>query len=446
MKVYKLAGNYITDIELLKSVPEMIKGKNLVIVTSADSDLEKEMLIAARLAEGGNSQYMDSFSNIYETVNKINISFTQAISQGITRTLSDIRDILEGVYLVKYLSPSSEAVLRQLSSFITAEILKAYLNTVGEEYQIADPTNLFVSGKKTIGSTIDLDKTTPKFKDVKAKTIIPGGIAADEEGRPTIPGQYSFDYTAVVAATALEAEEIVIWTDKEGIYTADPDIVEEAYLIEKLSPQEAMELSYFGAKIIHPFAFNQAFAHGIPIFITHSQLEEGKGTYISEKNEPPSQIISGIASIKDCAIVTICGSELTGKRGFAAEVFTQLAASGVNILMISQASSENSICLVCTKEEAFKAQKTLSRHLQQSIKANTIQEISLIQGVEIISVVGQGMKDRPGTAGKIFSLLGDEKISILAIAQGSSEYSISFAIKQEHSAVALKKIHKDFLG
>jgi aspartokinase/homoserine dehydrogenase 1 len=222
--------------------------------------------------------------------------------------------------------------------------------------------------------------------------------------------------------------------------------VENAFVIPEISYQEAMELSYFGAEVIHPYTMIPAVERDIPILIKNTLNPSAPGTVIKKTITPHKRPITGIASIQNVALINVEGSGMIGTPGIASRVFGALADSGVNVIMISQASSEHSICLVFRENQADRALESLNRELAEQVRTKRIEAFNIREGLEIISIIGENMIGTPGIAGKVFSAVGDCGISILAIAQGSSERSISFVIDKADRSTALNTVHNAFLG
>jgi aspartokinase/homoserine dehydrogenase 1 len=244
----------------------------------------------------------------------------------------------------------------------------------------------------------------------------------------------------------MDSEIVEIWTDVDGVLTADPRVVKNAFAIPQLSIEEAMELSYFGAEVIHPYTLMPTIDKKIPVIIKNTLNTEATGTVISSDPVLRSRAITGIASIDNVSFINIEGGGMLGIPGIASSIFGALAEAEVNIIMITQASSEHSICIVCRSIEVDKAIKYLNKKLEYEIKTKKINRIDIKNNLEIIAVIGENMKGMTGISGKLFSSLGDSKINILAIAQGSSERNISLVIENKDKYKALNTIHKTFIG
>jgi aspartokinase/homoserine dehydrogenase 1 len=280
--------------------------------------------------------------------------------------------------------------------------------------------------------------------------VIPGFIGATTRGVTTTLGRNGSDYTASIIGAGASAELIDIWTDVDGVLSADPRLVPGAFVMPEISYEEAMELSYFGAKVIHPYTMIPAVEKRIPIRIKNSLNPAAPGTMIGapehltgKRSDHP---ITGIASIEGISLVNIQGGGMIGIPGIAARIFGALAREGISIIMISQASSEHTICLVFRTEQAQRAVAALEGELAAELASKRIQGFELVSDLLIVSVIGENMRGTRGIAGRLFTALGAAGINILVIAQGSSERNISIVVEQASHALALRTIHAAFLG
>jgi bifunctional aspartokinase / homoserine dehydrogenase 1 len=274
--------------------------------------------------------------------------------------------------------------------------------------------------------------------------VITGGIASTPEGTTFVLGWS--DYSAFLVGGALKAELIEIWTDVDGVMSADPRHVPDAFIVRELNYQEAMEMSYFGARILHPQGMIPAVEEGIPIRIRHGLRPEETGTLISAGASRSRSPLRGIASIDRVALVNIEGGGMVGIPGVAARVFGALARARVNIMMISQASSEHSICLVFRETESGRALEALQAELDPELETNSIQPPGLRGDLVIVAVIGENMRGTPGISGRLFSALGQAGVNVLVIAQGSSERNISLVIGKKDEGAALRAVHAAFLA
>ena len=276
--------------------------------------------------------------------------------------------------------------------------------------------------------------------------VVTGFIAATETGVTTTLGRNGSDYTASIVGAGTEASAIEIWTDVDGVYSADPRFVPGAFVLPEISYQEAMELSYFGAKVIHPYTMVPAVEKGIPLWIKNTLNPEAAGTQIAAHTSSQAEYITGIASIENVALLNIEGGGMVGLPGIAGRIFSTLAAAKINIVMISQASSEHSICFVIPDADAPRAKRALETELVQELHRKVIQRVAVERDLEIVAVIGENMRGKPGISGWLFQALGEAAINVLAIAQGSSEMNISFVVHGRDREQTLKVVHRAFFA
>jgi aspartokinase/homoserine dehydrogenase 1 len=274
--------------------------------------------------------------------------------------------------------------------------------------------------------------------------VITGFIASDSNGVTTTLGRNGSDYTASLVGSALEVDVIEIWTDVDGVYSADPRYVDHATVLDGVTYREAMELSYFGAEVIHPYTMIPAIETGTPLVIRNTMNPAAPGTVISSASSSRDSLITGIASIESVALLNVEGSGMVGISGIAGRIFGVLAAARINIIMISQASSEHSICFIVRDEQAEPAVRALQSDLELEIHQKKIEEIQVQRDLEIVAVIGANMRGRPGISGRVFSSLGDAEVNVLAIAQGSTEMNISFVVHRDDRRRTLNAVHSAF--
>jgi bifunctional aspartokinase / homoserine dehydrogenase 1 len=274
--------------------------------------------------------------------------------------------------------------------------------------------------------------------------VVTGFIGATEDGFTTTLGRGGSDYSASIVGSVMGAREIIIWTDVDGVMTANPRVVREARRLPQISYLEAAELSYFGAKVLHPKTIAPAVEHGIPVYIRNSFQPEEAGTRIVAESVNDAGPVRAITAISRLTLLTVQGKGMIGLPGVAARLFSTVAHENINVLMISQSSSEYNICLVIEEKFGRKASTALGRAFAAEIDHGLIEGIDLHNGVSIVAVIGSGMRGKPDVAGRVFTLLGREGIDVLAIAQGSSELNLSFVLSSEHEDQAVRSIHNEF--
>lgn len=453
----KFGGSSLANAEKIQNVFSIVTSRNYsqpAVVLSAMKGVTDSLLSAAKTAESGNEKYKQQFQKIRElqrnTVDKLFSSERKnRVFETIDGLLQELELILTGVELVQECSPRSLDLIASFGERLSCTVFSEFLLEKGHEAWMFDTRDAIVTNERFGSASVKFEPTyrniAGKLQSAEGIAVITGFIARSEEGITTTLGRNGSDYTASLAGAAVGAEKVEIWTDVDGVLSANPKLVKNAFVIKELNFQEAMELSYFGAEVIHPSTMIPALEKDISIYIKNTLNPAAEGTRISREAAPNPHAITGIASIKDTALINIEGGGMIGVPGIASRVFKTLAEADINIIMISQASSEHSICIVTRREEAARALPVLERDLQPEIESKVIQHFDLLDNLEIVAVIGENMKGIPGISGKLFSSLGDAGINVLAIAQGSSERNISFVISAEDTKAALTVIHKSFL-
>jgi len=274
--------------------------------------------------------------------------------------------------------------------------------------------------------------------------VVTGYIAATAKGIPTTLGRGGSDFSATILGAALDAQEIIIWTDVNGVLTADPRIVPDAVTLEEVSYSEAGELAFFGAKVLHPMTLRPVIESGIPVWIRNSFEPHKAGTKITQTARPSAQCVKAVTATRDVALITVAGPGIIGVPDIAARIFVATASVRANIVMISQSSSQDSICFVVQAADAVRTEKALRDALYEDVHHHELEHVTVNRNVAVVAAVGENMAGTPGIAGRVFSTLGDEGINMIAIAQGSSEYNISFLVEASGMEKAVKALHRTF--
>lgn len=370
------------------------------------------------------------------------------ISETVDALCTHIGDICRGVMLVKELSPRSMARLLSAGELLSSIIIEAYLKESSIETTWKDSREYFVTTSDPLNAKVHWPKTRERISnlaDVPERVIvIPGFIARDEGGFTTTLGRGGSDYTAAVLASVLEADALEIWTDVSGMMTADPRYVTKARPVEKLSYAEAMELSFFGAKVIYPPTIQPLIANRIPLYIRNTMDPDAPGTYISDDESDSRLTVKGITCIPDVGLITVSGAGMVGVPGTAMRMFRAISQQALNILFITQSSSEHTITVGLQEADAGMARDGLQAEFSGEIERGDVDEIILESGMSLVAAVGDNMRHRPGIAGKLFGLLGDNGVNIRAIAQGSTERNVSFVIAADDTRKTLNVLHEGF--
>jgi len=458
MKVLKFGGSSVASAERIKNVIEIVKAalkkdKQLTVVFSAYQTVTDKLIAASHLAADGNAAYLDIFKELeskHLTIAKelVSVRRQSSVIANIKLQLNELEDILHGVFLIKELSLKT---LDFIQSF--GERLSAY--TISESFNDRKIAAQFLDTRKVIktdaqfGSARVLYEVTNKniheyFAANKKLQIATGFIGSTNENETTTLGRGGSDFTASILGAALNVQEIEIWTDVDGVLTADPRKVPTAFPVKSLTFDEAMELSHFGAKVIYPPTMQPVHAKGIPIRIKNTFHPAAEGTLISKKKSSNDFLIKGISSIDAISLVLVEGSGMVGVAGIAERLFSALAAKQINVVLITQASSEHSICLAIHPKDKVLAKESIEKEFRLELMEKQISEVQVENDFAIIAIVGENMQKTPGIAGRVFQALGKNGINIAAIAQGSSELNISVVISKKDEAKALNALHEAF--
>ncbi len=457
MKVLKFGGTSVGSSKNINNVINILedysKKDSIICVVSAVGGITDKLLLAGKLAQNKNEQFLKVFKTIktihLEIINELIPNNNEFIVTYVNERLNALKSLLEGIYLINELSPKTSDKLvsfgELLSSFIIAETMKSRgLSTECKNSQDLVVTNASFTKAEVNYSTTNTNITN-YFKDVKQRiTILPGFVSKSAQGEQTTLGRGGSDFTAAIVAAALNVDQLEIWTDVSGMYTTNPKLVKQAYPIEQISYQEAMELSHFGAKVLYPPTVQPVLDLNIPIHIKNTLEPEANGTVISNAASNAIKPVKGISNIGNIALLTLAGSGMIGIPGFSKRLFETLSQEKINIILITQASSEHSICLGIEEKDASAAKEAIDNAFENEIALHKIEPINIETNLSIIALVGDNMKNHQGISGKMFSALGKNNINIRAIAQGASEKNISAVISQNDVKKALNVLHEQF--
>jgi aspartokinase/homoserine dehydrogenase 1 len=459
MKVLKFGGSSVGSPEALENVYSIISNEHKqggapVVVVSAFRGVTDQLIDMAELAAAGNRKYLDILNGIeerhLEAIRKLIAARHQ--SDVITRfklAFNELDDVLQGVALTCELTPKTLDFIVGFGERFSAQIIASILETRGVPALYSDTREL-IRTDEHFGKANVL--TAPTYRNIAShirshhdKVIVATGfIASTEKKESTTLGRGGSDYTASLFGAALSADMVEIWTDVDGLMTADPGKVQRAFPVLSASYEEAMELSHFGAKVIYPPTIQPALKSGIPIAIKNTFKPENPGTLISGEDNQSSGIIRGISSIDEIALISIKGTGMIGVSGVASRIFNALAREGINIILITQSSSEHTVTIAVLPADAGKAKSAISSEFAGEVESDAIDEIKVETDMSVIAVVGDNMRHIPGIAGRVFNALGRNGINIVAIAQGSSERNISFVVDRENERKAMNTLHDAF--
>ncbi|CAM1347662.1 bifunctional aspartate kinase/homoserine dehydrogenase I [Tenacibaculum crassostreae] len=456
MNVLKFGGSSVANSKNIEKVVQIIsnasKNKQLIIVVSAFGKTTNKLIASAELAAQNNTNYLKNYKKVeqlhFEVIHKLVPENQQnEVITHITSLFNQLRTLLEGCFLLNEITPKALATIsgfgELLSSYIITNIANDKLDVVYK-----DSRELIITSNNFDKAQVDYEITNANCKEYFTKnkhrvTILPGFIARTKEGKPTTLGRGGSDYSAAIYAAAINAEELQIWTDVSGMYTANPHMVKQAFPIPHISYQEAMELSHFGAKVIYPPTIQPVLEKEIPIRIKNTFDSENVGTLISKVTEN-GKPVKGISHIENITLLTLEGSGMIGVSGISKRLFETLSTHNINVVLITQASSEHSICVGIYDEDAEKAALKINEAFAIEIERHKIDPIIVEQGLAIIALVGDRMRNHQGLSGQMFSSLGKNNVNIRAIAQGASEKNISAVINSSDAKKALNTLHEQF--
>jgi len=457
MKVLKFGGTSVGSSKNINSVISILEnyGKSdaVVCVVSAIGGITDKLLLAGKQAQNKDRSFFETFEAIKERhfniIWELNPYKSEAIIEQVEVKLNSLKSLLEGIYLINELSPKTSDKLvsfgELLSSFIIAETMKNRALSADRK----NSQELVITNSNFTKAEVDYSITNKNIKDYFKSasqniTILPGFISKSKIGEQTTLGRGGSDFTAAIVAAALNVKQLEIWTDVSGMFTTNPKLVKQAYPIDKISYQEAMELSHFGAKVLYPPTVQPVLSLGIPIHIKNTLDPEAVGTIISNDETNSTAPVKGISNINNIALLTLQGTGMVGIPGFSKRLFETLSQEKVNIIMITQASSEHSICIGIEDKDAEHAKEVIDIVFENEIALDKIDPIIVETGLSIIALVGDKMKNHQGISGKMFSSLGKNNINIRAIAQGASEKNITAVISDKDVKKALNTLHEQF--
>ena len=458
MKVLKFGGTSVGSSENIKKIVEIISKNDSqttqYIVVSAFATVTNLLIDAAQLASIKNSSY----TTVLQKIKDIHLSIIKGLTTEkeqkklnaqVENKFEELKQVLQSISLIHDLSAKSEANILSygelLSSYIIAEILAQH----GIDAVRKDSRELIVTNNTFTNASVDFERTNKKIRSFskgnKAKVVVlPGFIASSSDGDTTVLGRGGSDFTASIVAAALNASVLEIWTDVSGMYTANPKLVSQAIPIEEISYEEAMELSHFGAKVIYPPTIHPVLKKEIPILIKNTLKPDEKGTLITKTSKGKTNPVKGISHIENVTLITLEGSGMVGIPGFSKRLFETLAAEKINVKLITQASSEHSICIGIDDSNADKAKAAIDSVFEFEIIRDKIKPLDVEKHLSIIAIVGEQMKSHQGISGRMFSTLGKNNVNIRAIAQGASEKNISAVIATKDVKKALNSLHESF--
>lgn len=456
MKVLKFGGTSVASADTIKQVISIVanasKESKVAVVVSAFGKTTNKLILATQKAEQRDESYKEIIVEVeqhhLDTIKDlIPVNAQSAVLSKAKRLFNQLETLCEGCYLLEEITPKTLATIssfgERLSSFIIAEYAKQTLDATHK-----DSRELIITDEKFLNAQVDFKTTYANCVDFFSNnkhqiTILGGFIAQSKNGQGTTLGRGGSDFSAAIYASSMNAKELQIWTDVSGMYTANPSIVKPAFAIPHISYQEAMEMSHFGAKVIYPPTIQPAMAKQIPILIKNTFAPENAGTLITKKTDKNNPV-KGISHIENISLLTLEGSGMVGVSGISKRLFEALADAEINVILITQASSEHSICVAVYDNDAEEATRKINEKFEIEIQKEKIRPVTLEQNLCIIAIIGDNMKSYKGLTGKMFGTLGRNNINIRAIAQGASEKNISAVIDAKDAKKAVNTLHEQF--
>ncbi|HPG38297.1 MAG TPA: bifunctional aspartate kinase/homoserine dehydrogenase I [bacterium] len=454
LRVLKFGGSSLATAERVNNVANIVTGdysgkEPLILVLSAVGGITDQLILAARTAEAQGAKALEIVSAIKQRHNNVFAAQLEdaKINTEITATFTELEDIIKGVSLVRECSLRTLDLVESFGERLCNRLMSVLLVQRGFKAEFVDSRELVLTDRRHGGARVDFEETYKRIKKrIKENKIyvVTGFIGATQDNVTTTLGRGGSDYSAAIFGAAMDVDKIEIWTDVDGFMSADPRMVTNAFVLPRVSYEEAMELSYFGAKVIHPQTLVPAIKKNITILIKNSFSPANPGTIISPEKGDFEHPVKGIASFHGISMLNIQGSGMVGVPGIAGRLFSALAAKSINVIMITQASSEHSISLAVLSSEAESAKETIETEFSTEILAGIIDQVETTNNLAIIAAVGENMAGKPGISGKLFGALGQNSINIKAIAQGSGERNVSLVVNSSQADKAVNVMHSAF--
>ncbi len=458
MQVLKFGGSSVANAENINKVVNIVKGKietdTTIVVVSAFGGITDLLLQCSHLAASGDENYKEKLvvaehRHLHAVKELLPITEQSGLLSKIKTYCNEIEDICNGIFLLRELSERTKDRIVSYGEILSSTIIGAKMKSKLGECEWKDSREIIITDSNFGNAVVDFLITDKKIMGYFSSStsrlfILPGFISADTKGTNTTLGRGGSDYTAAILAAALKADALEIWTDVSGMMTADPRLVSNVKMIPQISYQEAMELSHFGAKVIYPPTIQPVLSKGIPTWIKNTFAPDDYGTLIQKDGSQNDTSIRGISSINKIALLSLEGSGMVGIPGFSKRLFEVLASNKINVILITQSSSEHSICVGIDEANADFARKLIDEAFAYEIATKKVDPLIVEKDLAIIAVVGDNMRSHPGISGKMFGNLGRNGVNVRAISQGSSERNISAVISLHDVKKAINVLHEEF--
>ena len=460
----KFGGTSIGSTQAITEAADIVleqssKWERLIVVVSAMNGVTDDLIEGAQSASRGEDQtYQATHSKLRD---RHHATIDQLLSQSDEREsllaevdtfLDDYFNFCRSIYILGEVTPRAMDTISSLGERLSARILAALLRQKGAQSQAIDATSLIVTDEQFQNAaplmeiTRDriLEELGPQLND-GIIPVVTGFIGATEDGLTTTLGRGGSDYTAAILGSCLQTDEVWIWTDVDGVMTADPRLLPDARVVPVLSYGEISELAYFGARVLHPKTIRPIVEQEIPLLIKNTFNPASPGTRVIIDSENSDGKVKAVTAIEDLSIVMVEGRGMRGVPGIAGRTFSAVASEGASVMMITQASSEQSICFVIAMDATQRVIRAIETEMKLELARQDIDRIRSLDDMVIVTVVGAGLRNTPGISGQIFSALGKAGINIFAIAQGSSESSLSIVVEANGSKEAVRQIHREVI-
>jgi len=462
LQVMKFGGTSVADAECIARAARIIaqgaREGRCVAVVSAMSGVTNRLIEGAKTAQMGDGSaaiaVMEALRSQHETALARLVHHDDEaarVRKKLHAVLAAGLRFCEGTALLRELSPRTMDAISSLGERLSAPLVSAAVKELGLQSEAVEATELIVTDEFHGGAEPQMEQTRAKsharILPLLQRGIVPvvtGFLGATASGELTTLGRGGSDFSATILGAALDADEVIIWTDVDGVLTADPRLVTEAQTIPEISYREAAELAYFGAKVLHPKTLRPVVQAGIPVWIRNSFAPEKSGTKITSQGQNIGGGVKALTAIRDVTLISVGGPGIVGLPDVVGRTFSTTAEVRANVLLISQSSSQNDICFGVFSADARRTVDALRKEFAQDLDHHKVEHIRVDPQIAIVAVVGQNMCGIPGIAGKTFNALGKEGVNLIAIAQGSSETNISFVIEEQSVVPALRTLHREF--
>ncbi len=453
MRVLKFGGTSVGSAEAIRQTGQIIRTTatedQIVVVVSAVGGVTNQLIALADQAALRDRAYEESLAKLKVLHAGIYAELTGSEDGGfIDKLFTQLGEMCKGIFLLKELTPRTSDYIQSCGERLSSHIIYHYLKGEGVDIALFDSRDYLITDKQFGNANLLWEPSRKRLGEIKEDmpqiSLFPGFVASTEDKETSTLGRGGSDFTASLLANILEAGALEIWTDVNGLMTADPRLVKQAHLLEHVSYEEALELSHFGAKVLYPPSIQPALDRGIPIWVKNTFDPNGPTTKVTREWDQEKHLIRGISSVKDIALLTLSGNSMVGIPSFSFRLFKALSEAKVNVILITQASSEHSICVGIASADAEAAAAAVGGEFETELELRKLNPVLVENDLSILALVGSNMRDQVGVSGRMFNTLGTNGISVKAIAQGSSERNISAVIHKSDLKKALNTLHESF--